>query len=35
MGISSRAKTNIRKVTNEPFLNERIFEYSFILMTKH
>ena len=33
--INSRAKTNIGNVTNEPFLNERIFEYLFVLMTKH
>ena len=31
----TRAETNIRNVTNEPFLNERTFEYSFVLMTKH
>ena len=25
---------NIRNVTNEPFLNEQIFKYSFVLMSQ-
>ena len=34
LSYSLRAETNIRNATNEPCLNE-IFEYSFVLMTKH